>query len=290
MLLPQVDQLRSLLTVARCGSMSGASELLHRSQSAISIQIKQLEGIMGARLLHRHARGVELTHEGEIVAGYAKRVLALLHELMEMADQELVTGTVRFGLTEEFTVGRLPHLLREFAEMQRSVEIEVVVAESTVLDGLLREGRIDLALGTTQYMSRQPHVRWLTPLLWVGNRHFEVDSSKPLPLVLIAEGDLRWGRHVLKILDEKKISWKKVYSTTTFSSVFAAVEAGLGVTYMIRECLRPTLRVLGESEGLPQLPSLEFGLFSADPTPTRSVSALLKLLGTAIHSPAVLVE
>ena len=79
MLLPQIDQLRSLLTVARCGSMSAASELLHRSQSAISIQIKQLEGIMGARLLHRHARGVELTHEGEIVAGYAKRVLALLH-------------------------------------------------------------------------------------------------------------------------------------------------------------------------------------------------------------------
>lgn len=270
--------------------MSAASELLHRSQSAISIQIKQLEEIMGARLLHRHARGVALTHEGEIVASYANRILGLLHELMEIADQELVTGTVRFGLTEEFTVGRLPHLLREFAEMQRSTEIEVIVAESAVLDGLLREGRLDLALGNTQYMSREPHVRWFTPLLWVGNRHFEVDKTKPLPLVLMAEGDLRWGRHVLKVLDENQIAWKKVYSTTTFSSVFAAVEAGLGITYMIRECLRPTLRVLGQTEGLPLLPSLEFGLFSSDPTPTRSVTALLKLLATAIHNPALSTE
>ncbi|MCB1380814.1 MAG: LysR family transcriptional regulator [Alphaproteobacteria bacterium] len=290
MLVPNVDQLRSLATVARCGSMSAASELLHRSQSAISIQIKQLEEIMGARLLHRHARGVALTHEGEIVASYANRILGLLHELMEIADQELVTGTVRFGLTEEFTVGRLPHLLREFAEMQRSTEIEVIVAESAVLDGLLREGRLDLALGNTQYMSREPHVRWFTPLLWVGNRHFEVDKTKPLPLVLMAEGDLRWGRHVLKVLDENQIAWKKVYSTTTFSSVFAAVEAGLGITYMIRECLRPTLRVLGQTEGLPLLPSLEFGLFSSDPTPTRSVTALLKLLATAIHNPALSTE
>ncbi len=287
MTLPAISQLRSLVTVARCGSMSGAAELLHRSQSSISTQIKQLEQILDARLLHRHARGVTLTHEGELACSYANRVLGLLHELLETADRNPVTGTVRFGLTEEFSVGRLPHLLREFVEMQRSIEIEVVVAQSATLEGFLREGRIDLALGTTEYMSREPHIRWMTPLLWVGNRHFEVNPAKALPLVLIEEGDRRWGWRVLSALDEHHISWREVYTTTTFASVVTAVEAGLGITYMIRECLRPTLRVLGEVDGLPSLPSLEFGLFSSDLTPPRSVTALLRVLATAVHGSAL---
>jgi DNA-binding transcriptional LysR family regulator len=282
MILPNIDQLRSLVTIARCGSISAASELLHRSQSAISIQIKQLEQIMKTQLFRRHARGVTLTHEGEVIASYANRILGLMHELMETADQELVTGTIRFGLTEEFSVGRLPHLLREFVEMQRSIEIEVVA-----LDRFLKEGRIDLALGNTEYMSREPQICWKTPLLWVGNRHFEVDSKKALPLVLIGEGDLRWGWQVLSALDDQEISWRRVYTTTTFASVVTAVEAGLGVTYMISECLRPTLRVLGEVDGLPTLPSLEFGLFASDLTPSRNVAALVKLLATAVHSPTI---
>lgn len=287
MTLPAISQLRSLVTVARCGSMSGAAELLHRSQSSISTQIKQLEQILDARLLHRHARGVTLTHEGELVCSYANRVLGLLHELLETADRNPVTGTVRFGLTEEFSVGRLPHLLREFVEMQRSIELEVVVAQSATLEGFLRKGRIDLALGTTEYMSREPHIRWMTPLLWVGNRHFEVNPARALPLVLIEEGDRRWGWRVLSALDEHQISWREIYTTTTFASVVTAVEAGLGITYMIRECLRPTLRVLGEVDGLPSLPSLEFGLFSSDLTPPRSVTALLRVLATAVHGSAL---
>ncbi len=288
--LPNVDQLRSLVTVARCGSISAASELLHRSQSAISIQIKQLEQIMKAQLLRRHARGVTLTHEGEVIASYANRILGLMHELMETADQESVTGTIRFGLTEEFSVGRLPHLLREFVEMQRSIEIEVVVDKSSALEDYLKEGRIDLALGNTEYMSREPQICWKTPLLWVGNRHFEVDAKKALPLVLIGEGDLRWGWQVLSALDDHKIPWRRVYTTTTFASVVTAVEAGLGVTYMISECLRPTLRVLGEVDGLPALPSLEFGLFASDLTPSRNVTTLIKLLATAVHSSTTKME
>lgn len=288
--LPNIDQLRSLVTVARSGSISAASDVLHRSQSAISIQIKQLEEQMGVRLLNRHSRGVVLTREGEVVVGYATRVLSLLHELMQISDADLASGTVRFGMTEEYSVGRLPHLLRQFVEMQRTIEIEIVVAETARLEEHLNEGRIDLALGTTQYISRAPHIRWKTPLLWVANKYLELDGGKPIPLVLIGEGDRRWGWKVLGTLDEAGVAWRQVYSTTTFASVFAAVEAGLGVTYLIGECLRPSLRVLGEADGLPPLPAIEFGLFCRDETPSRSVLALVKVLQTALQLPYAALE
>lgn len=283
--LPNIEQLRSLVTVARSGSISAASEVLNRSQSAISIQIKQLEEQMGVRLLSRHSRGVSLTSEGEVVVDYATRVMSLLHELMQISDEDLASGTVRFGMTEEFSVGRLPHLLRQFVEMQRTIEIEIVVAETAKLEGHLNDGRIDLALGTTQYMSRPPLIQWMTPLLWVANRYLRLDRGRPVPLALIGEGNRRWGWQVLNILDEREIAWRQVYSTTTFASVFAAVEAGLGVTYLIGECLRPSLRVLSEADGLPPLPAIEFGLFCREDPPSRSVNALVKVLQTALQLP-----
>ena len=75
--LPDLDYLRSLLAVARHGSISAASEELHRSQSAVSIKISQLEGVLGHHLFRRHARGVSLTPEGQIVVDYAHRILSL---------------------------------------------------------------------------------------------------------------------------------------------------------------------------------------------------------------------
>ena len=283
--LPNIDQLRSLVTVARCGSISAASDVMHRSQSAISIQIKQLEEQMGERLLSRHPRGVGLTPEGEVIVGYATRVLALLHEMMQISGDALATGTVRLGLTEEFSVGRLPHLLRQFVEMQRRVEIEVVVADTEKLEENLDAGKIDLALGTTANMKRAPNVRWTTPLLWVANKHLQLSRKQPLPLLIIGEGQRSWGWQIIKMLDENQVAWKQVYSSTTFASVLAAAEAGLGVTYLIGECLRPSLRVLGPSEGLPHLPSMEYGLFCREPEPTKGVLALLHVLQTALQLP-----
>jgi DNA-binding transcriptional LysR family regulator len=266
--------------------MSTAAELLYRSQSAISLQIQQLEGIVGAPLLRRHARGVSLTREGEVIVAYADRILRLAHELMESMDQELVSGTVRFGLTEDYAVGRLPHLLREFSEMPHSIEIQCFVANQTELERYLDEDRIDLALAATDYMSREPLVHWTSPLLWVASRHFTFDKNQPLPLITITENEQRWESRVFETLDDCGIPWRIVYSSSRFAPLFVAAEAGLGLAFMIGECLRPSLRTLGETDGLPELPSVEFGFFASQPTPTREVTALMKLLMEALlHAP-----
>jgi DNA-binding transcriptional LysR family regulator len=280
--LPNIDHLRSLTTVAKTGSISAASTIMNRSQSSISIQIKQLEQQMGLKLLLRHSRGVELTPEGEMVVGYADKVLSLLHEMAAISRQIPDTGTVRFGLTEEYTLGRLPAVLRQFAEMQRMVEMQLIVGETKELERKLEQGDIDLALGTTADMGRAPRTSWTTPLVWVANRQLRLDRKKPVPLLMLDRERRTWAWDVLRLLDEEGIAWREVYTTTTFASIFTAAEAGLGVTYVISECLRPSLRVIEPREGLPPLWSVEYGLFSRDDA-SVGAEALLHLLESALQ-------
>ncbi|MGD7413117.1 LysR family transcriptional regulator, partial [Ralstonia pseudosolanacearum] len=69
----QLDWLKCFVAVVDAGSLSSAAGEVHRSQSAVSMQLKKLEGALGSRLLERDARKLELTPEGQMLLGYARR-------------------------------------------------------------------------------------------------------------------------------------------------------------------------------------------------------------------------
>ena len=73
----QLDWLKCFVAVVDAGSLSGAAGEVHRSQSAVSMQLKKLEGAVGHRLLERDARKQSLTSEGQTLLGYARRMLEL---------------------------------------------------------------------------------------------------------------------------------------------------------------------------------------------------------------------
>ena len=71
------DLLRALVTVIDLRGFTRAGERLGRSQPAISVQIKRLEDLLGVALFDRDGGGAQPTEAGELVAGYARRILAL---------------------------------------------------------------------------------------------------------------------------------------------------------------------------------------------------------------------
>jgi hypothetical protein len=72
-----IDLLRSFAAVADTGSFTAAAELVARTQSAVSVQIKRLEEIVGRRVFERSSRSLALTPAGEMLLGYARRILDL---------------------------------------------------------------------------------------------------------------------------------------------------------------------------------------------------------------------
>lgn len=140
-----IYQLKTFVAVARAGSITRASELVHLSQPAVSAHIKAIEDALDLTLFERTARGMSLTVDGERLLAKAERTLAAHAELMNEATRikGQVSGTLRLGggcNSGHEAIGKLVAMLAE-----RYPDIEVVLKQGTsreLLDGL-RHDRLD---------------------------------------------------------------------------------------------------------------------------------------------------
>lgn len=139
------DKLRIFHSVADAGSLTHAGEALHLSQSAVSRQIRGLEDSLGVTLFHRHARGLILTEQGELLfeatGSMKKRLEAAEGRIRDSADgifgELRVTTTIGFG-----TLWLAPRLHRLYQQYP-NLKIDLIL-EERVLDLPMREA--DLAI------------------------------------------------------------------------------------------------------------------------------------------------
>lgn len=140
-------QLATFHAVARLGSVSKAAEEMHLTQPAVSIQLGILEDSAGTPLLRRTGRGIKLTEAGELLAGYAERILGLWREAGEaMATQAgEVAGLLRVGAvtTAEYL---LPPLLLEFVRAHPKVKVKLSVGNRAEIVHQLAAQEVDLAI------------------------------------------------------------------------------------------------------------------------------------------------
>jgi len=140
-------QLATFHAVARLGSVSKAAEEIHLTQPAVSIQLGILEDSAGTPLLQRSARGVKLTEAGELLAGYAERILGLWREAGDAMAMHCgdIAGLLRVGAvtTAEYL---LPPLLLEFVREHPQVKVKLQVGNRAEVMRQLAGQEIDLAI------------------------------------------------------------------------------------------------------------------------------------------------
>ena len=98
------DLLRTFVAIADSGSFTGAAKMVHRTQSAVSMQIKRLEETIGSELFIRAGRSVSLTTDGEALLGYARRILRLQDQALARLAEPTMAGSGPHRRT-----GRLRH-------------------------------------------------------------------------------------------------------------------------------------------------------------------------------------
>jgi DNA-binding transcriptional LysR family regulator len=158
-------QLMTFHAVARLGSVKLAAEELHLSQSAVSIQLAGLESAVNTTLVQRTGRGVRLTEAGELLRGYADRLVALWNEASdEMSTfQGDFSGALRVGAvtTAEYW---LPRLLVTFVNDHPRVKIRLHVANRDDIVRKLAAEEIDVAV-----MGRPPAELVVTAASFAAN-------------------------------------------------------------------------------------------------------------------------
>ena len=144
----EIRQLRSFIAIAELGTFTAAALRVHVTQAAISMQIRQLENELGARLFVRAPRRVMLTEAGEQLLHRARQILrdhdAALDEIAELAGAE--RGRLRVGsASAAVTTDILPKLLKEVRKQHAGAEITVLSGTSEALVQQILAGEVDVA-------------------------------------------------------------------------------------------------------------------------------------------------
>ncbi|WP_027189153.1 LysR substrate-binding domain-containing protein [Paucidesulfovibrio longus] len=258
-----LDHLRTFVVAAETGGFTSAGRIVHRTQAAVSMQIKRLESELGQELFHREGRGVRPTQAGELLLGYARRLLGLHDEALAALVKPDVAGTVRLGAPEDFAGAPLAQALARFARAHPRVLVELHCEATPRLLESLAAGRLDLTLATgtdgaarTESGGRAIH---RAPLAWAVGRGFDTHLTRPLPLAVFHQG-CPYRRAAESALDAAGIPWRAAFSTPSLSGALAAVRAGLGVAPVPRSLAAPDCRLLKEDEELPALVDVDVTL------------------------------
>ena len=251
----QIDWLRAFVAVVDAGSLSGAAPLVHRSQSAVSMQIKKLESALGRPVLLRGPRHLELTPLGQELLAYARRMLELQAETQAALFGPRLAGRVRLGVPDDYASTYLTPVLRSFSHRYQGVEIELTCEQSTSLIPRVGRGELDLALVSRDKPQRGRFL-FQEPLVWVGAAQFEAWRRDPLPIAVYESASLA-RIATMKALAARRRAYRIVYHSSSLAGQLAAVASGLAVAVLTRCSVPANLQILQNLPADFDLPALD---------------------------------
>src|SRR5215204_5911996 len=162
-----VDHLRTFLAIAETGSFTRAADVVHKTQSAVSMQMKRLEERLGRPIFSRDGRASKLTEDGERLLDYARRIVKLnVEALTAFSDAEL-TGRVRLGVPDDYADRYLPEIMARFSRAYPAVELTVTCEPTVELVARIAANDLDLAIITNAETNRPGDTFRREQLLWV---------------------------------------------------------------------------------------------------------------------------
>jgi DNA-binding transcriptional LysR family regulator len=239
------DHLRTFLAIQEAGSVTGGAERIGRSQSATSLQIRQLEEVVGQPLFRRHGRGVSLTLAGEKLRPVATNVVQSLDAMLSELRGGGLKGKLRIGMPDDHSRSELANIISSFAALHPDVELEVHCALGAGFAAALKSGALDLAVhevpkpGTDDIILREDH------LVWMSHRGRDFSTSQVLPIAVF-DRDCWWRDLALTGLDEAGRRHQVTFTSESATGVRAAVQAGIAAGLLSASEVADELRPLAD--------------------------------------------
>src|SRR3990172_6543578 len=237
-------KLRVFCAVAETKSFSKASELIHLTQPAVSLQVQAMEELYETRLFDRSGNSINLTPAGEILYRRAKEILALYAEAQKNISE--ITGAIKGSLSigASSTIGNylLPTIISAFKKKVPQVNISLVVNNTKTITEKLNAGEIDIALVEGDVSKQRFAVETLlsdelviimSPAHpWAERRNIPGIELNKEPIILREEGS-GTRQIILKRLEEHGMKLADLKISLVLGSTEAiksAVEEGVGVS------------------------------------------------------------
>lgn len=248
------DLLRSFVAVADCQNFTHAADVLGRTQSAVSMQMKRLEEQVGDPLFERGPRGVALTRKGGDLLVNARRIVNLLNETEATLAAPVLEGRIRIGIPEEYGAAVLSRALSAFGKVHANVEISVRYAGSSAQMEALQRGELDLAVVFEWQPLPHGEVLMIDPTVWVTSDVHCMHEQSPLPVALY-ESPCSCAESAMRSLEIRGHSYRVAYRSDTGNGLRLAVSSGLAIAPLSRSHIPAGCRELTESDGFGDIDS-----------------------------------
>ena len=251
--------LRAFVTVAETGGVTRAAGQLHLTQSAVSMQVKRLEEMIGQPLLERAGRGVALTAHGEQLLGYGRRILSLNDEVWSRMTDQAYEGEVTFGVPSDIVYPHIPTILRRFSIEYPRVKVHLISSYTSRLKRQMARGEVDIILTTELDVEQGGEVLENAQMFWVGAPNGSAWKVRPVRLAF--NHDCIFRTYAQRALDEAEILWEMGVESDSIRTVEASVSADLAVHAALENTVDHHLEVIPHNGGLPDLPMFNINMY-----------------------------
>jgi DNA-binding transcriptional LysR family regulator len=277
------ELLRTFVAVADTGNFTRAAEMVARTQSAVSMQIKRLEDAVGGELFVRGPRGVSLTPRADHLLGNARRIVALLDETAARMNPGALVGRVRIGIPEEYGQTVISRALNAFSLSQPNVEISVRFGSSSDHLARVKAGELDVAVVFEWQAVPDGEVLMSDPTVWVtSNTHCQHERT-PLPIALY--GSSGWCRaFALESLESRGLNFRTSYVSETSGGLKLAVTSGLAIAPISRSNIPPDCRELTVEDGFGDIDASQVVMHVNPAAGSHAVAAMADAIRGAFAS------
>ena len=280
------DLLRTLIAVVDLRSFTKAAASLGVTQPAVSAQIKRLQFLLGSDLFDRSSQGVSLTPHGVAVVSYARRLLSINDQIVDLrsagARPELV---IRLGTPSDFVASMLPDTLARFRTHWPEIRYNVRTDFFDPLMRQLRAGDIDILIALSATPPHDARHYSDQEVVWVRGSTTRYEPGRPVPLVSYGEPCV-YQRLAVKALRSAGLEWESVFTGPSLNSVTNAVAAGLGVMAITRRRAITMGMMIWEDAPLPRLPDLYSGIYVREGGSNTIYEQLADEIDAVINKPA----
>ncbi|MEL6203740.1 MAG: LysR family transcriptional regulator [Pseudomonadota bacterium] len=266
-----LDLLRTLDAIAEGGSFSAAAQLVFRTPSAVSMQVKKMEEIVGRPIFDRDSRSVRFTEDGAFLLTHARRMLALNREALARFVTPDLHGVVRLGAPDDVAELYISGMLRRFACTHPGVTVNAVVDNSEPLAQAVRRGDLDLVLynladdpsviGNCEVVLRER-------LVWATKAGGLAHERDPLPVSAWNESCC-WRNAAAQALDADGRPWRLAFQSPHIGGQRAAILADLAIAPLPDSALDDEIVEVPHHVGLPDLQGSVVVLAVADGAPSH---------------------
>lgn len=249
-----LEFLRTFVAIADTGNFSKAAEVVFRTPSAVSMQIKKLEEQLSVQLFERDARSVSLTSHGDKLLAMARQMLSLNREIVSQFTAPDLAGVVRIGVPDDLGMETMPRFLRLLAESHPHITVDVVVDHSATLVERFNANKLDIAIINASGDKLPDGFVELARerLVWAGLKNGVAFLQDPLP-VSIWEASCSWRNAALGGLEKADRAYRVAYLSANCAAQCAAIRADLAIAPLPESSLNGEIQEIKAEHNLPPI-------------------------------------